>query len=278
VPKPFDAATKHLIEAQPGDWMEYVGLARAAVDVVDADLSTITADADKVLRVRADLPWLVHLELQSSYERDLGERTLQYSVLLRRRHGLSVRSIVVLLRPEADGPQMTGAVQHSTPDGDCYLQFQYRIVRAWQKPVEDVLAGGLGALPMAPLASVTPELLPGVIRRMEERIQREASPNEAGLLWTATYVLMGLRYSRAVAAVLLQGVRAMKESVTYQAIVEEGRIAEGQAMLLRIGNQRFGAPSPETRAALEGITSIERLETLADRLLHVESWDELLAE
>jgi len=140
-----------------------------------------------------------------------------------------------------------------------------------------VLAGGLGSLPMAPLANVTLEVLPGVIRRMEERIQREASPGEAGLLWTATYVLMGLRYSRAVAAVLLPGVRAMKESVTYQAIVEEGRVAEAQAMLLRIGNQRFGPPSPEARAALEGITSIERLETMADRLLHVETWEELLA-
>jgi hypothetical protein len=43
MPKPFDAATKHLIESQPGDWMEYVGLARANVDVVDADLSTVTA-------------------------------------------------------------------------------------------------------------------------------------------------------------------------------------------------------------------------------------------
>jgi hypothetical protein len=56
VPKPFDAATKHLIESQPGDWLEYVGLARVAVDVVDADLSTVTADADKVLRIRDEVP------------------------------------------------------------------------------------------------------------------------------------------------------------------------------------------------------------------------------
>jgi hypothetical protein len=74
----------------------------------------------------------------------------------------------------------------------------------------------------------------------------------------------------------------MKESVTYQAILSEGRvegrIQEAQAILLRQGNTRFGPPSTEARATLEGITSVERLEMLSDRILKVESWDELLAD
>jgi predicted transposase YdaD len=163
----------------------------------------------------------------------------------------------------------------------CYLQFHYHVVRVWQKPVEAVLTGGLGTLPLAPLADVTRPELPGVIRRMEERISQEASPGEAGQLWTATFVLMGLRYSRSLARQLLEGVRAMKESVTYQAIVEEGieegRAREARAMLLRQGNKRFGPPSESVRTALEAISDIERLELLGERLLDVESWDELLA-
>jgi hypothetical protein len=59
--------------------------------------------------------------------------------------------------------------------------------------VASVLAGGLGTLPLAPLSKVTPAALPGVIRRMQERVQREAAPDEAARFWTATYVLMGLR-------------------------------------------------------------------------------------
>jgi predicted transposase YdaD len=39
---------------------------------------------------------------------------------------------------------------------------------------------------------------------------------------------MGLRYERAVIQKLLQGVLTMKESVTYQAIIEEGE-AKGEA-------------------------------------------------
>src|SRR2546430_1028632 len=136
---PFDATTKHLVEMEPGDWIEYAGLPRAPVDVIDADLATVSSEADKVLRVRETEPWLLHLEFQSSYERDLGDRVLQYSVLLYRRHHLRVTSIIVLLRPEADGPAMTGAVQLYRPDGRCYLDFSYDVVRSWQKPVEEVL-------------------------------------------------------------------------------------------------------------------------------------------
>jgi Domain of unknown function (DUF4351) len=112
---------------------------------------------------------------------------------------------------------------------------------------------------------------------MEERIEQEASPGQAGILWTATLLLMGLRLSEDRALQLLQGVRGMKESTTYQAILREGRAEEARAILLRQGTKRFGAPSDETRAALEGITEIERLEKLSERLLDVESWAELLA-
>jgi predicted transposase YdaD len=289
LPKPFDATAKFLVETQPEDWLEYLGLPRSPVEVIEADVSTVTAAADKVLRLREPESEIVHVELQAGYDRELGERALEYSVLLKRRHRLPIRSILVLLRPEADGPEMTGLVEHQRSDGRRYLIFEYDIVRAWQKPVDMVLAGGLGTLPLAPLADVSPSVLPDVIRRMEERISQEVSPAEAGLLWTATYVLMGLRYSPELATQILQGVRAMKESATYQAIIEEGRVEgreegrvegrveEARAILLRQGTKRFGPPTPQAQAALETITAIDRLELLSERLLDVESWDELLA-
>ena len=52
---------------------------------------------------------------------------------------------------------------------------------------------------------------------------------------------------------------------------------EARAILLRLGTRRFGPPSEEACAAMEGITEIERLEGLTDRVLDVESWDDLLA-
>ena len=56
------------------------------------------------------------------------------------------------------------------------------MVRAWTQPVDAVLAGGLGTLPMAPIADVTPERLPSVLARMAERLASEATPSEAATL------------------------------------------------------------------------------------------------
>ena len=72
----------------------------------------------------------------------------------------------------------------------------------------------------------------------------------------------------------------MRDSLTYQAILEEGR-EEGQVRgerraLLRMGTTRLGPPDDVTRAQIESITDIDTLDRLADRLLTVSSWTELL--
>src|SRR6266508_4531159 len=93
---PFDATTKQLVEAYPDSWLVYLGLQPAGpVAVVDADLATVTAEADKVLRVDAPAPWLLHLEFQTSADRALAQRLLRYIVLLHSRHGLDVESVAV---------------------------------------------------------------------------------------------------------------------------------------------------------------------------------------
>jgi predicted transposase YdaD len=278
MPKPYDASTKHLLETRPEDWLEYLGLPRGAVELINADLSTVTAAADKVMRVLGPPSWLAHVEPQAGPDPELDARVLEYNVLLDRRHSLPVQSIVVLLRPSADRPGLTGRIERHLPSGRQYLAFEYDVVRVWQKPVESVLAGGLGTLPLAPLADVPEGELPGVLQRMEERISREATPDEAGLLWTTALVLLGLRCSRQKVSTLMKGVRGMRESTTYMAIIEEGRMEEARTIVLRQGTKRFGPPSTAVRTSIEAITGIERLETLADRLLDVENWEELLAD
>lgn len=77
----------------------------------------------------------------------------------------------------------------------------------------------------------------------------------------------------------------MRESTTCQAILEEGRvegtrkgrIEEARRLLLLLGSQRLGNPSAGTLAALDRVTQPEQIESLAVRLLDVESWDDLWA-
>jgi predicted transposase YdaD len=294
VPKPYDATTKFLVEGFPADWLAFAGLGPIErVDVIDANLSTITAEADKVFRVAGPEPWLAHVELQTSHEAHLPRRLLRYNTLLDDRHDLPTRSIVVLLRPQADGDDLSGVYRRSLPGGSNFLEFRYDIVRAWEQPVESILTGGLGTLPMA-LVSNLEEMDPDeVIRRMQERIDRE--PREvAGLFWSATAILMGLRFGREEITKLLRGVRDMKESVFYQMVLEEGeakgeakgelrgkatgKVEEARRILLQLGQHRLGPADPAMVATIEATKSIDRLEEWLFRLYEVSSWEELRVE
>jgi predicted transposase YdaD len=298
VSKNFDATTRHLLELDPRAWLAYIGVKTdSPVQLINSDLSTVTAEADKILRVEDATPWLVHLELQSSYDADLPLRLARYNVLLEYRHRLPVLSAAVLLRPEADSGNLSGALQRRLPDGSPYLDFRYRVIRTWQQRPEDLLLGGVATLPLLPLANVEKGQLPEIIRQMDARLEKEVSASEANSLWAATYILMGLRFQREFATQLLQGVRNMKESTTYQAILEEGEarglargletgletgLLEGKAtearrILLRLAHKRFGMPSAAILATVEAIADVGRIEELTEKVLDAKSWDELLA-
>lgn len=69
----------------------------------------------------------------------------------------------------------------------------------------------------------------------------------------------------------------MRESVTYQAILDEGRVEELHRTILRQGHERFGEATEATRQQIETITNLDMLEELTVRLLHVATWVELLS-
>ncbi|HXD86614.1 MAG TPA: hypothetical protein VN641_08980 [Urbifossiella sp.] len=142
----------------------------------------------------------------------------------------------------------------------------------------------IGLVPLAPLADVRESALPSLVERMRKRIARRSHRPLAAKLWSASYVLMGLRYETAWIESLLSGVRQMEESVTYQAIIrrgekkgrEQGLREEALRMLLLAAQPKLGAPGKPIRAALDAITDVTRFERLAARITTASSWSELL--
>jgi len=128
---------------------------------------------------------------------------------------------------------------------------------------------------------------------MRGRIDAQPDRPLAAKLWTATYILMGLQFEAALIDDVLSGVMQMEESVTYQAILnrglerglqegramgrEEGREEEVAKLILRQGRKKFGPLSAEQEGVLNAITDLARLEALAEKVLDVNTWDELLA-
>ena len=275
--KPYDATTKELLERHPADWLAFAGLPQAAVRVVDADLSSFTFAADKVIWVDAPMPYILHVEFQAGPDAALDPRMLLYNVVLRWRHEVPVRTVVILLRREAQLSSMTGHYSDRAGPGSP-LDFHYSLIRAWELPPAQVLAGGLGTLPLAPLTSARREELPEIIGRMRRRLQAEAPRQQAMSLMTAAYILTGLRYPPDVVDELYAGVHEMEESSTYQAILERGRAEEARAAVILAGRGRLGQPDPRVVVELGKIRDVSRLEFLIERAGTIASWDELLCQ
>ena len=193
--KLFDALTRSLLEKYPADWLNQLGLIHGEpVRVMNSDLSSVTAEADKVIRVEGPQPWLVHIELQAGYDRTLPRRLLRYNALLNVKHDLPVHTVAILLHPGADGPELTGVLRQQSPDGHCRLEFCYHLVRAWQWDTEAILAGGMGLLPLAPLSARELDQIPIIVERLKERVDPAAVTAEISELWTSAAIMAGLRF------------------------------------------------------------------------------------
>jgi hypothetical protein len=312
MPGPIDDVLKHLTELSPRDWVERGGWPATAAALIDADIGTISGATDKAIHVSGNPDWLLAIDFQAGHDSlaklpDL----LLYNSALFKRHRLLVRTLLVLLHRGADSPKLTGLYERGFSGEPFDVALRYRVLRVWEIPATTLLSGGLGLAALAPLGKVQKADLPALVTQMKQRFDHEA-PSHAKVLWSAVYILMGLRYENALVHSLFRGVMNMKESTTYQAILEEGEaigvakgeaigvakgeaigvakgeaigVAKGEArgkaeearkLLVLQGRVRFGAPSAKIAAQLDAIIDLSQLEALAVRLLHVTTWEELL--
>jgi hypothetical protein len=62
---PYDATLKVLLR-HVDDWLRQLGVeVRGTIEEIEAELSTVSADADKVFRINEIEAWLLHLEVQA---------------------------------------------------------------------------------------------------------------------------------------------------------------------------------------------------------------------
>ena len=251
--KKYDVMMRTLYDGEPADWLDYLGIAvpdPGQLRILDSNVSTIGAEVDKAVWVGGPKPLIVHTEFLSGRDLGLPERSFWYNTLLSQKHNVPVWSVIVLLRPAADGPELTGVFEKSFPGRGQTLVFRYEVIRIWLEPPEKLLTAGLAVLPLAPVSNVAPEQLEGVVRAVAERLKREADPQALTALWTATTVLLGLRHPREQVKSMIEGVsdmilgiRGMKESWVYQDILAEGKAK---------GTGAEGRPEGRSRGRSEG--------------------------
>ena len=276
----FDATMKQLLDQYAIDWIEWlaphVGLpADAEVEPFQTDLSSIKATADKVFRLKEPLEGFLHIEPQTYFERELPKRLHFYASQILYKHGGPVYSFALLLRPEANSPAITGLFEDRYDDGTVYLHFRYVPIRVWELSAETLLNGPLGSAPLALLTNEASGRLKEYVTRLDDRLEEEATPIEdRRLIHTATYILLGLRYSSVDILHAFTGVKTMRESTTYQAILQEGRHEVWCEAIVELLEDRFGPVADELKGRIQAITDMGRLKALHLEAARVTSLEE----
>jgi hypothetical protein len=277
---PFDATLKDIVADHAADYAAVLGLpAHEPPTPINVDLSTVSAATDVALAFGEPIRAIFDLNFQSGPDAGLPGRLHLYNAALQWRYDVAASSLLILLRPKADGGNLTGKLAYG--DGVHRVEFNYQVIRLWQESVESYLRAGVGALPLATLCEMpagrpASESLRDVVQEIARRLVQEADHAEAARLMTAAYILTGLRVKKGELPPIYRGIGLMQESTAYDEILEEGEIRHGHRVILRQGHARFGQPDAETEGELKAIRDLDRLDRLIDAVPKATSWQELL--
>jgi hypothetical protein len=251
------------------------------VRLLNVDLSTVTALAALILGLGEPLEEIVQLDFQSSAAAWKHADVMAYHALLYAHYHVPVQTVIILLRPEAAHVNLNGVIRYAPRPGRGSMEFSYEVMRLWERPAEELLRADLGVLPLAKLGRLPENLsledgLTVIAQRLAERIIKEAPPDGARKLLTDAYLLTGLRLRRDAAARIFRGVRAIEESDTYLAILDEGQEKATRESILVVGEERLGIPDESIKGQLSNITDLARLKRMVRRAVKAITWQEIL--
>lgn len=200
-------------------------------------------EADLVWEVAADdgSTGLLHVELQTAVEPDIGERMAEYGVMLWRHYHVPIRSVVVFLRESARTPVPPYVVRWGQRE---IFRYDFEVVRLWEIPQERVLEREDVAL--WPLASLMAGVTAETTLRVAERIARARVTRD---LRRELASLLALLASRRLAPDVLHEV--MRSNPMLEELLRESPLAE----LLKQEGRQEGQLAGErvmVREALEG--------------------------
>ncbi|HKS70827.1 MAG TPA: hypothetical protein VJQ45_10420, partial [Ktedonobacterales bacterium] len=187
----YDQSLKRLLARSHDDFLRLVAPGYTWIGERSPELPAVARQADLVWEV-ADSDGhrgLLHIELQTRPDRDMGERVAEYAIRLWLREHVPVRSIVVFLQPARSLPEPPFVIAWGAYQS---LRYDYNLVRLWEHSPEQVLSSPTPDL--WPLAVVmgTPSVEDAV--RIAERIASAPVPeHERGELTSLLVALADLR-------------------------------------------------------------------------------------
>ncbi len=259
----YDNVCKYLAEEYPEEFARWLlsGNINDEIQVLKTELSLDPIRADSLTFLRT-ANQILHVEFQTlpKSEPSIPFRMLDYSVRLKRQYRCEVEQVVIFLQRTTNSVVFTQQYRDST------TSHYYRVVRMWEQAPATFMANP-ALLPLATLTRTdsAQTLLEQVARRVARIESREQRQN----ILSCADILAGLRYEKALIRQVFRE-EVMRESVTYQAILKEGRregIQQGEAaIILRQLTRRIGIVDSSLQERIQRL-SITQLEELGEALL-----------
>jgi predicted transposase/invertase (TIGR01784 family) len=210
----FDSTCRRLAEKFPEDfasWLLGRPIASTILQPTELSLEPIRADNVMLFEGESDI---LHMEWQTDPKQVVPARLADYRLRLHRyAPGKTIHQVVIYLR-KTDSPRV---YQDYFEIPGMYAE--YRVIRIWEVPVEELMRYP-GLWPFAALGDTdSPERsLRRAVRKMNWIKDIEQQHEVLG----AAYLLSGLVLdTKTISKIIRRDV--MRESVTYQAVLEEGR-------------------------------------------------------
>lgn len=269
----YDSVLKFLIDEYTKPiltWLFNIDKNEAVV-LLNTELNIEPIRADGVFFLEAG-DKIIHLEFQTRPKSDppLPLRMLDYWVRLYRIYKLYqenkvIEQVIIFLRPD-NSPKVfedyfqVGETTH-----------RYRVIRIWECDPTPLLSQP-ELLPLAVLAkSEQPEML---LSQVAANVKKIADSRQKSNIAACVELLAGINYSEDLIKMYLHD-DILKESVTYQRILNDGGKQEAIALISRQLKKRFGLVSETLKPQLN-VLSIEQLESLGESLLDFTELQDLM--
>ena len=233
----FDNVMKRLIGTYGDQFTQWLDPDATFIQSLNIELKSQHIHADALLQVtKRKKPGILHLEVQTAKDPDMGIRLLEYNVLASRQYDhLPVSSYVIYLRDVKDVPEPPYIRRFPDEQGQEVHRFYYTSIELADIPAEVILQSGLlGLLPFVTLTKGGKE--PEVVKTMIDRL---AEAKKFDLL-TMAQVLGGLVFEEenereAFRRRFRMFQNVLRESWAYQEIgqefLEKGREEERHRQL-----------------------------------------------
>jgi len=245
----YDNTCKFLAETFPTDFASWLlGNPIPLTKLEPSELSIEPIRADSVIFLGSS-EIILHLEFQTRTDENMAFRMVDYWVRLHRKYpNKQIHQTVIYLKP------INSELAYQTSFNSPQLTHNFNVIRLWEQPTE-TFQQYQGLLPLAVLTKTNnaTETLKEVAKLIDNIEDQKLKSSLIG----ATYITSGLVLELDIIKKIFR-IDAMKESVTYQEILLEGKakgLAEGKAEGKALG-LALGLAEGEVKGKIEERTQI----------------------